>query len=326
MLKPILSTKENHQFAKGPNPVTNAGDIATETKSVNVISTVKRSQNSSCTLRPQEEMISQKKPKIEPHPASGIRKRENALSVLKEVDGFTISSAANLLDQYTFPKNELYTATSLALYLEQEMKIPAWSEKFKNANVRIKQEILPLEENFLLGEAIGGGGFGEVYEDKSNSGYVIKTFFNNIKTNPEKIAVHECEMFNRYYGDNSAHAFKDKDGNVYLRMYRVPGQSLESLPENSLPSDVIVKLVDLLEKLNKANIMHNDLSAANIMWDSKAETFYPVDISDAKERYFKSDLDKKIEMNEDHTSAWDDILEMIEDKKIIIPSDSSDSD
>ncbi|MBG6245874.1 hypothetical protein CS369_15895 [Candidatus Symbiopectobacterium sp. 'North America'] len=54
----------------------------------------------------------------------GGRKRKMALSVLKEVDGFTEASAEKLLSEYRFQEKGLFNDYAFALEIEQTGKIP----------------------------------------------------------------------------------------------------------------------------------------------------------------------------------------------------------
>ncbi|MBG6248991.1 MULTISPECIES: hypothetical protein [Symbiopectobacterium] len=61
----------------------------------------------------------------------GGRKRKTALSVLKEVDGFTKASAEKLLSEYRFQEKGLFNDYVFALEIEQTGKIPPWAKRLK---------------------------------------------------------------------------------------------------------------------------------------------------------------------------------------------------
>ncbi|WP_224718177.1 serine/threonine-protein kinase [Pectobacterium versatile] len=270
-------------------------------------------------------------------PALGGRKRKTAISVLKEQDGFTENSARELLTQYQFPVNSLYSDYSFALEVEQMGMIPEWAGRFKKrprmdgAPEKVVETILLMKPDFPqgkikfnLGDKLGKGGFGEVFLDADDKDFLIKKYFSNEYINSTEVATHEAEMFNRYYGEGAATVLLDEDGNVYVRMYKVPGQTLGSLPSSSLPADAVQRFVDMIEKLNKLEIIHNDIHSGNILWDEIAQVFYPVDINNLREIYFNADPNDKFEMNETGEDEWYQILEEIEDKVFPPVSDSSD--
>ncbi|MBN3264392.1 serine/threonine protein kinase [Pectobacterium brasiliense] len=258
------------------------------------------------------------------------RKRTTAISVLKEVDGFTENSARELLTQYQFPVNSPYSDYNFALEVEQMGMIPEWAGRFKRRPcmdgspeevietiLLIKSDFPQGKIKFNLGDKLGKGGFGEVFLDADDKDFLIKKYFNkkycsNRYINATEVATDEAEMFNRYYGEGAATVLLDEAGNVYVRMYKVPGQTLSSLPSSSLPADAVQRFVDMIEKLNKLEIIHNDLHSGNILWDQTAQVFYPVDINNLREIYFNSDSTDKFCMNENGEDDWSEILKEIE--------------
>lgn len=259
----------------------------------------------------------------------GGRKRKTAISVIKEQDGFTENSARELLTRYPFPENGFYSDYNFALEVEQTRMIPRWADQFKK-RIRIdgpSEEVLETillmkpdcpqnKVNFNLGEKIGEGGFGEVFLDADDKKFLIKKYFSDEFTHPTEVATHEAEMFNRYYGEGAAVIFMDEAKNVYVRMYKVPGHTLESLPPNSLPADAVQRFVDMIEKLNKLGIIHNDIHAENILWDERVAVFYPIDINNAREKYFNADPDTKFDMNKKDEYEWYQMLKEIKGKQL----------
>lgn len=146
---------------------------------------------------------------------------------------------------------------------------------------------------------------------------MIKRYYVRKSSDPAGKARHEVETFKRYYGEESAQVFKGEDSHYYARMYRVPGETLGSLPEESLPENAVELFVDMLEKLNNVGVIHGDLSSENILWDAESKAFYPIDINNIKEKYFHADLEGKTYMNEFGESEWDDIIEEIEERMMI---------
>lgn len=266
------------------------------------------------------------------------RKRKAADSILEEQDGFTKESARQLLADYNFPENGFFSDYMFALDVEQTGKIPPWAGRFKKwprlddgseeifETVRVAKPDFPQHKLKLnLGGVLSKGGYGEVYLDADDKDYLIKRFpvenFTTlvgkyfIETNPIKSAMHESEMFNRYYGERAAMVFVDKSSNAYIRMYRVPGKTLGSLSPGSLPDDARQRYVDMIEKLNSIGIIHDDLHSENILWDVSSRLFYPIDISNGRDRYFSSDTERKDEINELDENDWYRILAQIEGRK-----------
>ncbi|WP_261641835.1 hypothetical protein [Erwinia mallotivora] len=263
----------------------------------------------------------------------GGRKRKTAISVLREQDGFTETSARELLTRYEFPEKGFYSDYSFALEVEQTGTIPGWAERFKK-RPRMDMDVVPEHQEVVesvilmkpdfpqhkleynLGEQLGEGGFGEVYLDARNKEYIIKKYFSHNTNNPVEVATREAETFNRFYGEHAATVLVDEAGNAYVRMYKVPGQTLESLPPGSLPADAEQRFVSMLERMSKLGIIHDDIKSSNILWDEKGGRFNPIDMSNARENYFNADPDTKIDMNETGEDEWYNILEEIEDRKL----------
>lgn len=258
----------------------------------------------------------------------GGRKRKTAVSVLKEQDGFTENGARELLAKYDFPENSFYDYT-FALDVEQTGAIPLWAERFKKRPrmdgrqeeiiekiIVSKPDFPQLKVKYNLGEQVGEGGFGEVFVDVDDKRYLIKKYFSDQFTYPLETAKQEAGMFNRFYGEDSAMVLVGEGGSVYVRMYKVPGETLGSLSPGSLPDDAEQRFVDMIEKLNNLGIMHDDIHSENILWDADSQLFYPIDIRNTREKYFNSDAKTKVEMNKTGEDDWYSILDEIGDKKI----------
>lgn len=103
------------------------------------------------------------------------KERKTALDLLKDVDGYTESSAQKLLFEYNFTKSGLFSDYSFALEIKNTGKPPLWSRMFKKntplENVSSSSRLsgkakLNLPDNkagFNLGDKIGEGVFGEVF-------------------------------------------------------------------------------------------------------------------------------------------------------------------
>ncbi|WP_213990576.1 hypothetical protein [Sodalis sp. dw_96] len=230
------------------------------------------------------------------------RKRTHALDILKEQDGFTEDSARRLLQGYQFPKNGFYDDYNFALEIEQTGQVPQWANKFKKSRISDHVEsaaqktvsvfVADQPEHLIelkMGEKIGEGSYGKVFIDAGDNNYVIKKYVlddDSPYINIENLATNESDSFRRYYGEGSAKIYHDGNEDYYMRMYRVPGKTLQELPANVLPPDAVERYVDMLEKLNHVGILHSDLHEGNIMWDEEAEIFNPIDIYNIKDQYF----------------------------------------
>ncbi|MCW2481282.1 hypothetical protein [Candidatus Symbiopectobacterium sp. NZEC135] len=255
------------------------------------------------------------------------KERKTALNLLKDVDGYTESSAQKLLSEYNFNKSGLFSDYSFALEIKNTGKPPLWSRMFKknkpSDNISSQSQSAggaksTLSNNkvyFNLGDKIGEGVFGKVFVDADDSRYLIKLYKSPSNLVAEKIAKHETEMFQRYYGEEAAMYFVNDKGNACVRMYRIPGQTLNALPRGTLPHDADVKFVDMIERLNSLGIIHQDLHSQNVLWDSASESFFPIDISNVKEKYFNADTSGKQKMNAKGISDFDRALNDIAWKK-----------
>ncbi|WP_025871600.1 OspG family effector kinase [Methylobacillus glycogenes] len=128
-----------------------------------------------------------------------------------------------------------------------------------------------------LGDEIGRGAYGVVYQDKTDPDFVIKKFIGK-DPSVDYIAQDEAERFAKYYGDDSVEIIKTKDA-VYLKMYKVPGlpmRAIKSYPEGA--SDAFHRM---MMKMENANIPHVDLHAGNFMFSEQLGEFFPIDLGKA---------------------------------------------
>ncbi|MBG6248990.1 MULTISPECIES: OspG family effector kinase [Symbiopectobacterium] len=174
--------------------------------------------------------------------------------------------------------------------------------------------------DFNVGKLIGEGTNGEVFIDADDNAYLIKIYLENEGESVAEVAKHEAEVFRRYYGEDAAMHLVDEEGVSYVRMYKIPGETLSSLPPGSLPNNAEEKFVDMFERLNKLGIMHNDLHSENVLWDSRSQSFFPIDINNIKEKFFNSDINEKIAINNYDQRNWASVLQCIAQKKSAITS------
>ncbi|NDL64850.1 OspG family effector kinase [Acerihabitans arboris] len=268
----------------------------------------------------------------------GVRKRKAAIDILKEVDGFSFEQAKMLLAQYRFPTNGLFNERSFALDIEHYGTIPPWAKRFKisprnepsgstqDMSVRVfDPDDESIVHEFSFGETVGEGDFGLVLKDAKDPDFYIKKMHarsdEDSDIDIEALAKKEAETFRQFYGPDSAKVFKDDKGNVYNRMYKIPGRTLESVPEGSLPRDAIERYVDMLEKMNVENIIHADLHTGNIMWDGESNMFFPIDITNIKPSYFRSGSYYKHMQNRLGEDDWNSVIDEIEHKMVALRPD-----
>ncbi|WP_157685255.1 serine/threonine protein kinase [Robbsia andropogonis] len=162
-----------------------------------------------------------------------------------------------------------------------------------------------------LGDHLGQGQFGNVFEDADHPEFVIKRYYQAEDDPDDEIHLphREEETFRQFYGADAAQRYEEADGTQYLRMYRIPGTLLDDLQPNSLPEDALERYVDMLEKLKSKGIMHGDLHPENIMWDG--ESFWPIDMQDTTANYFAATGIEKAEYNERGHGIWEDTFTKI---------------
>jgi serine/threonine protein kinase len=267
--------------------------------------------------------------------------RKTALDVLAVQDVYDLGGAKALLEEYEFPKTGLFNDYTFALAVEQTGHIPEWSERFKKNNVHAQSSNLGCDENEItarLGEELGSGAFGRVYLDKYDSNYVIKSYetehFEELpeglqeafqeafssevrhlsNRDPGAIPKEESELFLKYYGEESSMIYTDTNGKYYNRMFRIPGEAVSRLPRKSLPVDAVERYVSMLERLNHIGVMHGDLHPGNVMWDPVSKTFFPIDINNMKEIFFKENAVHKTARNYLDEVEWNKTIRLIKSK------------
>lgn len=266
----------------------------------------------------------------------GMRKRKKAVDVLKEIDGYDLHQAKTLLAAYRFPLNGFLNDYNFALDIERNGAIPSWAKRFKiddevSTPVYLGETIVDVKaddertiaHSLYLGEIIGKGDFGTVYKDSRNEGFYIKKMNPRLQRtsdiNIKAMADGEAEAFRHFYGPESAKVYVSEKGIIYNRMYKIPGLPLEDVPENSLPLDAVERFVDMIEKMVNVNIIHADLNTNNIMWDAESKMFFPIDISNVKQNFFKGSPDFKAAQNRHSEEYWGYAIEAIKEKMVSSP-------
>ncbi|CNL63889.1 serine/threonine-protein kinase [Yersinia aldovae] len=138
-----------------------------------------------------------------------------------------------------------------------------------------------------LGKKIGSGLTAEVYLDANNPGFVLKKIkaedLDSVLISSE--FENEVKFFNRYYGEGAAELII-KDNQLYIRMYHVPGKGLAQINTKIFPANARKQFLSMAEDLERYNIIHNDFSFNNVLYDQENNTFYPIDFGSAEEGYY----------------------------------------
>lgn len=171
------------------------------------------------------------------------------------------------------------------------------------------------ESTFNFGDLIGSGEVGYVYIDADDEEYLIKRYHNETMDDLPEIARHETAMFKLYYGEDSASLLIDEHGDHYIRMLRVPGKALDSLPTGCLPHDAEQRFFDMINRLDSLGITHDDLHLENILWDDASQSFFPIDINNGKHYFFDASAESKAQFNAMSEDDFNKILEEIKNHK-----------
>lgn len=215
-------------------------------------------------------------------------KRKRGVEILRNVDGYNLQSASELLSLYDFPQQGFYNEQSFALYIEQNLAIPPWAKRFKKEQppiaintaisnpVSVRSWRYPeLEFDLYPGNLESKDAVGHIYADANNENYIIKKFSTESSSKPLYDAIAGAKFYNFYYGPGAAEIFYNKNNEYYVRMYKTPGVAIDNIPVASLPADVENKFVDMFEIMNEAGISADSLRAENIVWDARSQSFYP---------------------------------------------------
>lgn len=165
-----------------------------------------------------------------------------------------------------------------------------------------------------LGKFLGGGWDGKVYEDKNHPGFVLK--FSATATAIDLKT--EVELFNCYYGENSAVLLNEKT----IRMKKISGIPLDEIEGKIFPANAIEKFNEMICKLGDNAIMHQDFHPGNILYDANKNTFNPIDFSNKYGIFFSesedhpcftSSADRKSAINKIDENNYIDYITFIND-------------
>lgn len=138
-----------------------------------------------------------------------------------------------------------------------------------------------------LGDAIGEGISGRVYQHKQDAGKVIKEIKKYDVADGE--VEDEVELFNRYYGKGTA-CLVNNDDSYYIVMDKLPGQRLEEI--EIFPEEAEESFLNMLQAMESKDIFHADLKPDNLLYCISKNIFYPLDfVNFYKDRLTASDAD-----------------------------------
>lgn len=259
---------------------------------------------------------SQSIPIIECEPGKG-RERSN-VEIGANTYFANVDEAQKIIDSYTFPSSGRHDVFEFVLHVACHGELPEWAQRY--LKLRLEQRAVS-DPRIELGAKISQGAYGTVYEDSAAPAYVIKQFKNRAHKfhhhNHLKAIENEAALFNAYYGPEAA-CIISKDSKTYLRMYKVPGESIDLLLPGTLPADALERFVDMLERMQKVGILHADLHCGNFFYDASSEQFHPFDFSNLRQKFFDADTQRKDALNLIHTVLWDKTLDIIRSKKRVV--------
>lgn len=128
------------------------------------------------------------------------------------------------------------------------------------------------------GILVASGMFGIVIRDPLDSSVLIKYMGKGYEA-----AKSESKYFNQFYGENSSEVYRDSEGDVFLRMLKVPGIPLSEVPLEQLPNNAKELYLKLVADLGDASIYHRDLHFSNVMYDVENNKFWPIDFEDVRD-------------------------------------------
>ncbi|HHH2059565.1 TPA: hypothetical protein ACPZAW_003234 [Yersinia enterocolitica] len=123
--------------------------------------------------------------------------------------------------------------------------------------------------------------------DANNPGFVLKKIkaedLDSVLISSE--FENEVKFFNRFYGEGAAEIIS-QNNQLYIRMYHIPGKGLAQINTKIFPANARKQFLSMAEDLERYNIIHNDFSFNNVLYDQENNTFYPIDFGSAEEGYY----------------------------------------
>lgn len=254
----------------------------------------------------------------------GRARERTAEEIIQDCFGLaTPQQARQYLQQFHFEPHSLLNERQFALYVESYNRLPRWATRIEPGEAAPVQ--VPVVDSTSSGSPrvhldaqIGQGAEGSVYLDAQDNSYVFKKleeFFPSMDAYGNFVTLHvslatrhasasrDVMLFNRYYGEGMAETIVE-DGQVFIRMPRIPGVPLNQIARGQMPDDGVERYVDMLERLSNVGIWHGDLHANNIMFDPVDRVFYPIDFSNVREDFFAAGRQGRARMNFESESAW----------------------
>ncbi|GLT19406.1 hypothetical protein GCM10007938_31880 [Vibrio zhanjiangensis] len=146
--------------------------------------------------------------------------------------------------------------------------------------LNIDSSMTPLErrkfEYERQGLLVASGSFGLVIRDPEDASVLIKDVGQGLEG-----AQAESQYFNQFYGEDSSQVYRDANGDVFLRMLKVPGVPVADLAPEDIPHNAREMFLKMVSDLTEANIYHKDLHLGNVMYDAASQRFWPIDFESA---------------------------------------------
>ncbi|MBN2992532.1 hypothetical protein JWR97_15680 [Pseudomonas cedrina subsp. fulgida] len=135
----------------------------------------------------------------------------------------------------------------------------------------------PFRVNSDCAREIGSGAEAVLYESRDGAS-VYKCFDTEVESFDINAVMDQADYLNAYYGDGFAEAFTSM-GDAYIKMKKLDGVSLKSIPHDSLPAEARALLDDAFNSMEAKGIFHGDLHLGNFLYSAKDKKIYPLDIS-----------------------------------------------
>ncbi|CAH8237793.1 MARTX multifunctional-autoprocessing repeats-in-toxin holotoxin RtxA [Vibrio aestuarianus] len=146
--------------------------------------------------------------------------------------------------------------------------------------LNIDTSITPLErrkaEYQEQGILVASGSFGLIIRDPSDASVLIKYVGQAYET-----AKAESKFFNQFYGEESSQVYREANGDVFLKMLKVPGVPVADLSTENMPDNAKELFLKMVSDLSEANIYHRDLHLGNVIYDAESQRFWPIDFESA---------------------------------------------